>query len=291
MLVERKLDQDGELLVVEPSLVRRLHARPRPAAAALHLAALHREPDLVAARIAGDDFILVPSTPLSDLRELVGVGRAAGAADDQLLGQQVLELGDAAGVPGDADADFVVGAADPGELGGVELRGLVAEQRIEAGAAADDAERRAVLRADVVEPVGEPQAAGALHVLRHDRRDCRGCACPCGARACAHRGRRRRRRCSRCRGRRSCPCRTRRRLRVRDEISERATAATSERAVGWAKAPKAPCPRRNSNAANRVPHHATYATLLTAFRVGTRRRAPLCPLLRHLDQNPGACSI
>ena len=72
--------------------------------------------------------------------------------------------------PGDADADLVVGAADPVELGRVELRALVAEQRIEAGAAADDAEGRAVLGADIVEPVGEPQAAGALHVLRHDVR-------------------------------------------------------------------------------------------------------------------------
>ena len=77
---------------------------------------------------------------------------------------------DAGGVPGDADADLVVGAADPGELGGVVLRALVAEQRLERDAAAGGAERGAVARRGLVEPVGEPQPAGALHVLGHHRR-------------------------------------------------------------------------------------------------------------------------
>ena len=70
----------------------------------------------------------------------------------------------------DADADLVIAAADPGELGAVELRRLLPQQRVEAGAAADDAEHRAVLGGDAVEPVGEPQAAGALHVLDDDGR-------------------------------------------------------------------------------------------------------------------------
>ena len=84
MLVERELHQDGELLLVEPFLVGRFHARPRPAAAALHLAALHGEADLVAARIAGDDLHLGAEHAVGDPRELVGVRRGAGAADDQL---------------------------------------------------------------------------------------------------------------------------------------------------------------------------------------------------------------
>ena len=86
-------------------------------------------------------------------------------------GQEVLEFHDlGAAVPHHADADLVIGAADPVEPVAVELRGLVAEQRIEAGAAADGADHRAVLVGDVVEPVGEPQAAGAFHVLRRHRR-------------------------------------------------------------------------------------------------------------------------
>ena len=125
------------------------------------------------------------------------------------LGQHVLELGDAAGVPGDADADLVVGAADPGEFGGVELRRLVAEQRIEAGAAADDAERRAVLRRRRCRASWRAAASPRPPCSSAPRSDCRECACPCAAPACGHRGRRRRRRCSRCRDRRSCPCRNR----------------------------------------------------------------------------------
>ena len=86
-------------------------------------------------------------------------------------GQEVVEFGDlGAAVPHHADADLVIGAADPVEPVAVELRGLVAEQRIEAGAAADGADHRAVLVGDVVEPVGEPQAAGAFHVLRRHLR-------------------------------------------------------------------------------------------------------------------------
>ena len=58
VLVQRKLDQHVEPLLGDPGAVGRLHARPRPAAAALHLAALHREHDIVAARIAADDLHL-----------------------------------------------------------------------------------------------------------------------------------------------------------------------------------------------------------------------------------------
>ncbi len=84
-LCERQLHQDVDRLVVDPALVRRQHARPRPAAAALHLAALHRQRDVVAARIAGDDLELGAEHAVEDARELIGVGRRAGAADDQLL--------------------------------------------------------------------------------------------------------------------------------------------------------------------------------------------------------------
>ena len=47
------------------------------------------------------------------------------------------------------------------------MRCLLAHHGIEAGAAANDAEGRAVLWRHTIEPVGEPQAAGALHVLDH----------------------------------------------------------------------------------------------------------------------------
>ena len=76
----------------------------------------------------------------------------------------------AVALPGHADAHLVVGAADPGELRGVELGALVAEQRIEGDAAADRAHLGAVLGGGVVEPVGEAKRAGALHVLGHHGR-------------------------------------------------------------------------------------------------------------------------
>ena len=87
------------------------------------------------------------------------------------LGQQVVELRYlAAAVPDDADADLVVGAADPVELGTVELRSFAAEQWVEAGAAPNRAEHEPFLGGDVVKPVGESQAAGTIHVLRGDDR-------------------------------------------------------------------------------------------------------------------------
>src|SRR5262249_50840032 len=155
----------------EPGLVGRDQARPRPSAAALHLAAFHGEHHLAAARIAADDLHLGAEHAVENARELVGVGTHRGAADGDLLGEQVLELLDArGGVPRHAHAHLVVGAADPGELGAVELGALLAEDRIEPGAAADGGDHAAVLWGDAEHPVGEPQAAGAFHVLRHDRR-------------------------------------------------------------------------------------------------------------------------
>src|SRR5262249_14475341 len=61
-------------------------------------------------------------------------------------------------------------AADPVELGRIELGLCRAEQRIESSAASDHAERAAVFGRDIVEPVGEHETASARHVLRYNRR-------------------------------------------------------------------------------------------------------------------------
>ena len=73
------------------------------------------------------------------------------------------------GVPGDADADVVGDAAEPGELGAVEGRAAF-QQRIDAGGARERAERGAVLRRGGVDEIRRAQRAGARHVLRHDGR-------------------------------------------------------------------------------------------------------------------------
>src|SRR5262249_19570109 len=52
-----------------------------------------------------------------------------------------------------------------------------AEQRIESSTAPDCTERRAVPGCDVIEPIGEHEAAGARHVLRHDGGIARNKAC------------------------------------------------------------------------------------------------------------------
>src|SRR5262249_39215245 len=159
-----------ELLVGDPGAVGRFHTRPRPAAAALQFAAFHGEHDVVAARIAADDFHFRAQHPIHHLGKLVGVGAGAGAADRHLLGAQVVECGDAGASPErHTHANLMIAAADPGEFGRVKLRRLLAEQWIEAGAPPDDAEYRAVLGADAIKPIGEAKAAGAFHVLHHDR--------------------------------------------------------------------------------------------------------------------------
>ena len=112
-------------------------------------------------------------------------------------------------VPGDADAHLVVGAADPGELGAVELRLLGAEQRIEAGAAADDAEAPCRPWARRCRASWRGAGCRRLPCSSARRWDCRECACRCSGRSAARRRRSRRRRCSRSSGRRSCPCRSR----------------------------------------------------------------------------------
>ena len=107
----------------------------------LHLAALHRQHDIVAAGIAFDDLEMRPEHAVEHPRELIGVGAGAGAADRQFLGEQVLEFGNAGILYRHADADFVVGAADPAEFLRVERIGLADQQRIEGDAAAEGTER------------------------------------------------------------------------------------------------------------------------------------------------------
>ena len=130
--------------------------------------------------------------------------------DRQLLGVELLECRDVAGlVPGDADADFVVGAADPGELVAVELR-------MSCGRAADRTRCRGRwCRAPCRPWVRRCRASWPAAASRRppcswaSRSGCPGYACRGAGRSAAHRRRSRRRRCSRSSGRRSCPCRNR----------------------------------------------------------------------------------
>ena len=70
-------------------------------------------------------------------------------------------------MPDDAEEIVARTAADPGELPGVVFGLRIAEERLQHGPAADDAERRAVPRRRIEEVHGRDQAAGARHVA-HD---------------------------------------------------------------------------------------------------------------------------
>src|SRR5207247_8308100 len=134
---------DGAIL--DPLRVVALDRGPRPATARLDLAALHRERDVVAAGVAGDELQLRAEDGVHRLREHVGIGAGPGAADEDGARVEVLEARDAGLAPRRAHAHLVVRAAEPAELRGLELRAFGAEPLLDRDAAADGAEPRAVL--------------------------------------------------------------------------------------------------------------------------------------------------
>src|SRR5207244_11033358 len=83
---------------------------------------------------------------------------------------RIIECAHTGRVPGNADADLVVGAADVVEPPAVVLRALVAQERLECRGSRHCPERGAILGSDIVEPVGEPHAASTFHVLWEDGR-------------------------------------------------------------------------------------------------------------------------
>ncbi len=169
MLLQRELDEHNHALVFDPGPVRRFHARPRPAAASLHLAALHRQNDVVAARIAFDDLKMRAEHAVEHTRELIGIGAGAGATDGQVFDEEILEFCDAGLPQSDANADLVIGAADPVELLRVEGVALADQQRIEGNAAADRADCGTIVRRDAIKVIGEAKTAGAFEIFRHNR--------------------------------------------------------------------------------------------------------------------------
>src|SRR5262249_28262224 len=102
------------------------------------------------------------------VREHVVVGAGALSAHGERHREHVVPAFELGGVPGYAHGRLVADAADPGVAPRIELAGIRTEQWLHRYAAANHTERGAVLRRDVVEEVGEPQASGTGHVLRHD---------------------------------------------------------------------------------------------------------------------------
>ncbi len=117
---EAHLHQNENLLLREPLRLGRFPGGPRVRAAAEYLAALHRDVDLVAARITGHDLEL-HAGELVEQRGVDHTGGTLGGAHHQLLGLHVFDPGDAGGVPGIDHVGRAGGVADPAKLARVEL--------------------------------------------------------------------------------------------------------------------------------------------------------------------------
>ncbi len=92
---ERNGDRHDDLLLREPVGPRRIDRRDERAAAALHLAAFHREIDLVAALVAGDHLVLRAEQFVQHHRHRFHLRAGAGTADDETFGRHVLPRPDA----------------------------------------------------------------------------------------------------------------------------------------------------------------------------------------------------
>src|SRR3954464_13419405 len=99
-----------------------LDRAPGQAAQAVDLATLHRERDLVGARIARDHLDRRIEHVLVQAGEDIRLRVRAVAAERGRLGDEVLPGLNAGGVPGDAEAHVLGDAAEPAELGGIEAR-------------------------------------------------------------------------------------------------------------------------------------------------------------------------
>src|SRR5262249_601206 len=95
-----------DLLVLEQSLAAAQEARPRPATASVDLVALHRQDDLGAAGIAGDDLERQIEQLAQHVGEDVAFGATAGGADPGRLGPHVLPGADTGRLDEGADADL-----------------------------------------------------------------------------------------------------------------------------------------------------------------------------------------
>ncbi len=167
--IEADLQEHAELLVAQPVAALRLDARPVPAAGADHLAALHGEPDLGGAVVAGDDLVFRAGGLSQHIGVVVRGFVRRHRAERHLLGAHVVEAFHAGGRPADADAGAVIGGAEILHAHRIEqdLR-LLLEQRPHHCARHDAGDDGAVLGRDLGEEAGGAAGAGARHVLDHD---------------------------------------------------------------------------------------------------------------------------
>ena len=143
---------------------------PAEPAASLHLAALHRDVDAVAAVVAVDQAYLGSGNPIDQLgMDRVRGRQPAGAHDDFRLAD-VIHGAERRCVPRHTDRDLVVEAAEPGELQRVDHRCGLTVQRIETDVADSDADRSPVGGGHVVDVVHRLPPAARRHIAIDDHR-------------------------------------------------------------------------------------------------------------------------
>ena len=198
MALDRKLERHGHELLLEPVRIERREAGPADAAGAMHFVALDREPDLLAAGIAGDDAEFRAGEIVHHRRQVArGAAFVAGAEDHLASVERVAEvLGRRVGAE-EAMVDVAVGAAEIDELAGLVLDGGVAEQRLQDRAR--ERSRRWRCRPWAPRCRCSPPPCWSRRPACSARRwsAARECACRDGAPAAGHRCRSRRRRTSR----------------------------------------------------------------------------------------------
>src|SRR5262249_55066189 len=138
-----------------------------PPATATHFAALHRQLDLVAAWKAPDDAELGAQNAIHDPGKLIVISAGAGRTNDELLVENLIELGDAALTPRRADGNLVIGAAEPVEFCRLNDPTGLAQQGIERDTTRECADGGPVLRRDLVEPICQRLASRTGHVARN----------------------------------------------------------------------------------------------------------------------------
>ncbi len=163
------LDDEADLLVLQPFRVRRRIGVVGKPADALDLAALDREPH-VARRVAGDHLEFGAEQRVQHQRHFCGIARQAGGRNPHFALCCVLDRLDRTGVPDHAGVILCGDGADPFEFGRIVLRRGVAEQRLGQQRVVGRSDDAAVVRGNAVQPVGRDDAAGAGHVLGNDAR-------------------------------------------------------------------------------------------------------------------------
>ena len=169
MALEGDLDEHEDLLLGEPMRLGRFPRGPGIGAAPADLAALHRQVDVVAAAVAGDDLEPGARQRVHRLGIVDRRGRGAGRADDELALHHVLDRADAGGVPGVHHVRAVGGVADPEEPAGVEFDLAAAERLMGRHVLHDGMQHGTVARRLGGEPVRGLQPDRARHVARDDR--------------------------------------------------------------------------------------------------------------------------